>query len=167
MRATRFRRSSLPHTRMRSSGDRALKDGVVCYLRKPVDDDHLERCLRSALESGSEENSRIFLACRQSELKYCAPRSIDVRPQPTTVGGDDGPADRQPHPNSAGLCGVEGLEHPLELVRIHAGSGIVHRDQISLVWPCSVLIDNCRAPSSTELIASTEFRIKLRTTCCS
>jgi FixJ family two-component response regulator len=30
---------------------RAVKDGVVCYLRKPVDDDHLERCLRSALES--------------------------------------------------------------------------------------------------------------------
>jgi FixJ family two-component response regulator len=32
--------------------NRALKDGVVCYLSKPVDDDHLERCLRSALESG-------------------------------------------------------------------------------------------------------------------
>jgi FixJ family two-component response regulator len=31
---------------------RALKDGIVCYLRKPVDDDHLERCLRSALQSG-------------------------------------------------------------------------------------------------------------------
>ena len=31
--------------------NRALKDGVVCYLSKPVDDDHLERCLRSALES--------------------------------------------------------------------------------------------------------------------
>jgi FixJ family two-component response regulator len=31
---------------------RALKDGVVCYLPKPVDDDHLERCLRSALQSG-------------------------------------------------------------------------------------------------------------------
>jgi FixJ family two-component response regulator len=29
--------------------NRALKDGVVCYLCKPVDDDHLERCLRSAL----------------------------------------------------------------------------------------------------------------------
>ena len=29
--------------------NRALKDGVVCYLSKPVDDDHLERCLRSAL----------------------------------------------------------------------------------------------------------------------
>ena len=39
--------------------DRALKDGVVCYLSKPVDDDHLERCLRSALQPGStiEENS--------------------------------------------------------------------------------------------------------------
>ena len=37
---------------------RALKDGVVCYLGKPVDDDHLERCLRSALQSGkSHEKS--------------------------------------------------------------------------------------------------------------
>ncbi len=31
---------------------RAMKDGVACYLGKPVDDDHLQRCLRSALESG-------------------------------------------------------------------------------------------------------------------
>ena len=31
--------------------DRALKDGVVCYLDKPVDDEDLERCLRSALSS--------------------------------------------------------------------------------------------------------------------
>jgi FixJ family two-component response regulator len=41
--------------------DRAhvLKDGVVCYLRKPVDDEHLIRCLRAALGSGElpEENS--------------------------------------------------------------------------------------------------------------
>jgi FixJ family two-component response regulator len=29
--------------------DQALRDGVACYLSKPVDDDHLERCLRSAL----------------------------------------------------------------------------------------------------------------------
>ena len=38
---------------------RALKNGAVCYLSKPVDDEHLERCLRSALESGKphEENS--------------------------------------------------------------------------------------------------------------
>jgi FixJ family two-component response regulator len=30
---------------------RALKTGVVCYLRKPVDDEQLARCLRSALQS--------------------------------------------------------------------------------------------------------------------
>jgi FixJ family two-component response regulator len=37
----------------------ALRNGVVCYLSKPVDDDHLERCLRSALESAKprEANS--------------------------------------------------------------------------------------------------------------
>jgi FixJ family two-component response regulator len=33
--------------------DQALKDGVVCYLSKPVDDDYLERCLRSALRPGT------------------------------------------------------------------------------------------------------------------
>lgn len=29
--------------------DRAIRDGVVCYLSKPVDDEHLDRCLRSVL----------------------------------------------------------------------------------------------------------------------
>jgi FixJ family two-component response regulator len=39
--------------------NRALNNGVVCYLSKPVDDDHLERCLRSALQSEkpSRDNS--------------------------------------------------------------------------------------------------------------
>jgi FixJ family two-component response regulator len=39
--------------------DRALNDGVVCYLRKPVDEQHLLRCLRAALTSGEtlKENS--------------------------------------------------------------------------------------------------------------
>ena len=31
--------------------NRALKDGVVCFLTKPVDDEHLERCIRSALQT--------------------------------------------------------------------------------------------------------------------
>ena len=31
---------------------RALNDGVVCYLRKPVDEQHLRRCLHAALTSG-------------------------------------------------------------------------------------------------------------------
>jgi FixJ family two-component response regulator len=39
--------------------DRVIKDGAVCYLSKPVDDNHLERCLRSALQPDTpvEENS--------------------------------------------------------------------------------------------------------------
>jgi FixJ family two-component response regulator len=37
----------------------ALNDGVVCYLRKPVDEQNFIRCLRAALTSGEppEENS--------------------------------------------------------------------------------------------------------------
>jgi FixJ family two-component response regulator len=31
---------------------RALNDGVVCYLRKPVEEQHLKKCLRAALTSG-------------------------------------------------------------------------------------------------------------------
>lgn len=30
-------------------GSRALKDGVICYLRKPVDEKHLKQCLLAAL----------------------------------------------------------------------------------------------------------------------
>jgi FixJ family two-component response regulator len=30
----------------------ALKNGVVCYLRKPIDEKHLVRCLRAALPVG-------------------------------------------------------------------------------------------------------------------
>src|SRR5882724_1895540 len=38
---------------------RALKDGVVCYLRKPFDEKHLMRCLRAAVPSAElpEEES--------------------------------------------------------------------------------------------------------------
>ncbi|SFL05745.1 Response regulator receiver domain-containing protein [Mesorhizobium albiziae] len=37
---------------------RALDDGVLCYLRKPVDEQQLRQCLRAALVSGgsSDEN---------------------------------------------------------------------------------------------------------------
>jgi FixJ family two-component response regulator len=39
--------------------DQALKDGVICYLSKPVDDTELERCLQAALKHGApnETNS--------------------------------------------------------------------------------------------------------------
>ena len=41
---------------------RALSNGVICYLRKPVDEQDLKRCLRTALTSGEtpEENSGSF-----------------------------------------------------------------------------------------------------------
>ena len=35
---------------------RAQNDGVVCYLRKPVDDEHLAQCVRKAVSpAGSHE----------------------------------------------------------------------------------------------------------------
>jgi FixJ family two-component response regulator len=30
---------------------RVLNEGVICYLRKPVDEEQLKRCLRTALRS--------------------------------------------------------------------------------------------------------------------
>ena len=43
----------------KEEGARALNDGVVCYLRKPVDEQDLIFCLRTALESAEprEKNS--------------------------------------------------------------------------------------------------------------
>ena len=37
---------------------RVLNDGVVCYLRKPVDEQHLMRCLDAALSSGETPGAR-------------------------------------------------------------------------------------------------------------
>jgi FixJ family two-component response regulator len=37
---------------------RALNDGVVCYLRKPVDEKHLIQCLRTALTSSVSPDER-------------------------------------------------------------------------------------------------------------
>jgi FixJ family two-component response regulator len=47
---------------------RALKEGVVCYLRKPIDETHLIRCLREVLRSGepTEENPGVHSPSRGS-----------------------------------------------------------------------------------------------------
>src|SRR5262249_7493842 len=37
--------------------ERALKDGVICYLSKPLDDEELERCIRAALRRNAIEES--------------------------------------------------------------------------------------------------------------
>ena len=103
--------------------------GSLCYLRKPVDEEHLTRCVREALKSGWLAG-RGFVSSRsasgQGELKYGAARFVRFRPQLAPMGVDDGPADRQPHARSAGLRGVEGVEDPLEMRRIDARPGIAH-----------------------------------------
>src|SRR5262249_32322790 len=45
--------TAYPDERVR---DQALRDGVFCYLSKPVDDEELEQCLRSALKAGKPIN---------------------------------------------------------------------------------------------------------------
>jgi FixJ family two-component response regulator len=37
---------------------RALDDGVMCYLRKPVDEERLTQCVRDALKSGGSPQER-------------------------------------------------------------------------------------------------------------
>jgi FixJ family two-component response regulator len=38
---------------------RALNEGVVCYLRKPLDEKHLTRCLRAALHSAEPTDDNL------------------------------------------------------------------------------------------------------------
>lgn len=37
---------------------RVLKDGVICYLRKPVDEKHLKQCLLAALQPSDRFDDR-------------------------------------------------------------------------------------------------------------
>src|SRR5690348_5624823 len=63
----------------------------------------------------------------QGELKYsAAARFVRSRPQPAPMCFDYGSADRQPHPHSAGLRGVESIENALETCRINTWSRIAH-----------------------------------------
>ena len=45
------------------------------------------------------------------------------------MGVDDRPANRQPHPHSAGLGSVECLENALDMVRVNAWPRIAHLDE--------------------------------------
>ena len=57
------------------------------------------------------------------------------------MGGDDGPANRKPHPHSAGLRGVERFEHLLELFRINPWAGIAHRHEHTTAGPALLGLD--------------------------
>jgi FixJ family two-component response regulator len=39
-------------------GRRALEDGVICYLRKPLDENHLKQCLQAALQRRDRPDDR-------------------------------------------------------------------------------------------------------------
>jgi len=82
------------------------------------------------------------------------------------MGFNDGSADRQANADSAGLGGVESLENAFTILRINAGPESPTATTIPFVSLCSVLIRNSRAPASTDPIASTAFRIKLKMICC-
>ena len=84
---------------------------------------------------------------RQSELKYGAVRLVRPRPQPAAMGIDDRPADRQPHADAGGFCGVECLENALQMRRIDPRPGIAngHED------PCLVLFSPNRQFSCPDL----------------
>ena len=101
--------------------------------------------LRSNIRS--RRSHELPFRVRQGELKYGAARFICFCPQPTPVGIDDRPADRQPHPYSAGFRGVESLEDALEMARINTRPSIAHGHGTPFAWICSVLIDNSRGPS--------------------
>src|ERR1700738_479664 len=82
--------------------------------------------LLSVLVSGLKRIHELVPPGRQDELKHGASRFIGLCPQPASMGIYNGPADRQPHSNSIGLRGVEGLENALEMRRINARPGIAH-----------------------------------------
>jgi hypothetical protein len=63
---------------------------------------------------------------RDRKLKERTLRFARDRPQLSPVGLDDRPANRQSHPCSFGLCGVEGLENAIEMCRMDARPGITH-----------------------------------------
>src|SRR5215470_10997306 len=65
----------------------------------------------------------------QGELKYGPARFVHLCPQPAPMSIDDGSADGQPHPRSAGLRGVKRLENSLEMFQINTRPRIAHSYQ--------------------------------------
>ena len=79
---------------------------------------------------------------------------------------DDRAADRQPHPQTAGLGRVERLKDALEARRRQPRARIADRDEHAVRVGLAVLISNSRDLSATSLMASMAFMIRLRITCC-
>src|SRR6266446_7908493 len=83
------------------------------------------------MTGGWRPRRRIPLRCniwvdRNGEFKDGTTRLIRGRRQPPAVSFDDRTADRQPQPQTAGLCRVEGVEKALESRRRQSGTRISH-----------------------------------------
>src|SRR6476619_5921935 len=63
----------------------------------------------------------------ERQMKGGAPERIVDRPEPATMGIDDGPANGQPQAETASLGGEEGVADLIEPLRWNPGSAILHR----------------------------------------
>src|SRR5580704_5502100 len=63
------------------------------------------------------------------EVKDGATGQVGGHPQPAAMSFDDRTADRQPHPQTAGLRRVERVEEAFETFRVQSRSRILHHDQ--------------------------------------
>src|SRR5580704_9218328 len=72
--------------------------------------------------------SRMGSVSGDRKLKESAPRLAPGRPQPPTMGFDNGAADREAHAHAVGLRRVEGFKEPRHGLRAQPMAGIPHRD---------------------------------------
>src|ERR1043166_6396385 len=89
----------------------------------------ISRNVSATLSSPPARTKRIRELCfgtGYGELKDSAARLVRLRRQLATMSIDDEAANRQPHAGSTGFRGVEGIEDPIEMRRINAGTGIAH-----------------------------------------
>ena len=69
-----------------------------------------------------------LVPARHRELHDSATGHIRGRPQPAAVRLDNPAADRQPQAQPVRLGRIEGVEQPVELLRVQARPGITHGD---------------------------------------
>ena len=66
---------------------------------------------------------------QKSKLKRCAGTVIRYGPQPPAVVLDNRAADRQSHPHSLRLGGVESIEDLFEILPVDPNTGVLHGDE--------------------------------------
>ena len=70
------------------------------------------------------------------ELKERPTRLAAARPQPSAVGLDDRPADRQSHTHAFGLGRVEGIKQAFQTLGAQPWAGVLHADAHAGLFDC-------------------------------